>query len=212
MTERLKSLPLNWNHELKALSHRDCSLTKLDHPFYDRPAIEVAADLIGKIVVRRVRRKEFLARIVETEAYVGAHDLACHASKGRTSRTEVMFGPAGRAYVYLIYGMYDMFNIVAGAIDDPQAVLIRAAEPLNGWSADLSGPGKFTRGLKMTRADNGVDLTGNRLYLIDDQYRPRIVTTPRIGIDYAGDWKHEHLRFLDPDSRAVSNKKGLSTR
>eukprot|EP00456_Euglypha_rotunda_P000717 TRINITY_DN1011_c0_g1_i8.p1 TRINITY_DN1011_c0_g1~~TRINITY_DN1011_c0_g1_i8.p1 ORF type:complete len:173 (+),score=27.28 TRINITY_DN1011_c0_g1_i8:154-672(+) len=167
--------------------------------------------MIGKVIVRRIRKKEFRARIVETEAYVGSHDLACHASKGRTNRTEIMFGPAGRAYVYLIYGMYDMFNIVAGQVDDPQAVLIRAAEPLDGWLADLSGPGKLTRGLQITRKDNGVALTSDRLHLLDDPTdRPQIIATPRIGIDYAGEWKHELLRFLDPASRSLSNRKGLS--
>src|SRR5207302_8997421 len=136
----------------------------LDHSFFVKPAFELAQDLIGKIVVRRVQRKEFRARIVETEAYVGPHDLACHASKGRTNRTEVMFGPAGRAYVYLIYGMYDMFNIVAGEIDDPQAALIRGAVPLDDWQADLSGPGKLARALHIRRAHTGLDLTGDALH------------------------------------------------
>lgn len=184
-------------------------MIRLELPFYAQPALTLAQDLIGKILVRRIRRKVFQARIVETEAYVGSHDLACHASKGRTNRTEVMFGPPGRAYVYLIYGMYDMFNIVAGDIDDPQAVLIRAAEPLNGWSIDLSGPGKFARGLQITRADNGVELTTDRLHLLDDPAdRPQIVATPRIGIDYSGDWKHELLRFVDPASKALSRPAG----
>lgn len=191
---------------------RSCSLIQLEQSFYVQPALTLAQALIGKIIVRRVRRKVFHARIVETEAYIGAHDLACHAAKGRTNRTEVMFGQAGRAYVYLIYGMYDMFNIVAADIDDPQAVLIRAAEPLNGWSADLSGPGKLTRALKITRTDNGVILTSDRLHLLDDPAdRPRIVATPRIGIDYAGEWKHELLRFVDPASKSLSSKIGIST-
>jgi DNA-3-methyladenine glycosylase len=185
-------------------------LRKLDYSFFAKPAVELAHDLIGKIVVRRVRRKEFLARIVETEAYVGSHDLACHAAKGRTNRTEVMFGPAGRAYVYLIYGMYDMFNIVASEVEDPQAVLIRAAEPLDGWSADLSGPGKLTRALQITRAENGIDLTSDRLHIADAPMDvQRILVTPRIGIDYAAEWKHELLRFVDPASKALSSKFGL---
>jgi len=145
------------------------------------------------------------SRIVETEAYVGEHDLACHAAKGRTARTEVMFGPPGFAYVYLIYGMHDMFNIVASTVDDAQAVLIRAAEPLDGLSLDLSGPGKLTRALRITRADNGTDLTGQDLFLVDDNVpAPRLIRTPRIGVDYAAQWKDAPLRFIDADSRAVS--------
>lgn len=180
-------------------------MTRLELAFYSRPAVELARDLIGKIIVRKDRRRVFRARIVETEAYIGAHDLACHASKGRTNRTEAMFGPAGRAYIYLIYGMHEMFNIVAGQVDDPQAVLIRAAEPLDGWDADLSGPGKLTRGFGITRADYGLDLTGDRFHLMNDPAkRPSVIVTPRIGIDYAGEWKDKLLRFIDPDSRAVS--------
>src|ERR1051326_4916095 len=114
-------------------------LKKLGHRFFRREAIEVAQKLIGKILVRRRDGKEYRARIVETEAYVGAHDLACHASKGRTRRTEVMFGPGGYAYVYFIYGMYDMLNFGPVSGDDPEAVLIRGALPLDGWQADLSG-------------------------------------------------------------------------
>ena len=171
---------------------------KLRHAFFNRPAIELARDLIGTILVRHVRGKQFRGRIVETEAYVGPHDLACHASKGRTRRTEVMFGPAGRAYVYLIYGMYDMFNIVAAGVDDPQAVLIRGAVPLDGWEADLSGPGKLARELKITRAQNGLDLTGEALFLVGDRAsRCKVATTKRIGIDYAGEWKHALLRFVE---------------
>jgi len=171
---------------------------KLKSSFYERPAIELARDLIGTVLVRRFRGRDFRARIVETEAYVGPHDLACHVSKGRTRRTEVMFGPAGRAYVYLIYGMYDMLNIVASHVDDPQAVLIRGAIPLDGWSVDLSGPGKLARGMKITRALNGLDLTGQKLFLVRDPFpAPQITVTKRIGIDYAGSWKDELLRFVD---------------
>ncbi len=155
-------------------------MIKLERPFFAIPAIDLAQALIGNILVRQVRRKVLRARIVETEAYVGAHDLACHASKGRTNRTEVMFGEAGRAYVYLIYGMYDMLNIVAGQIDDPQAVLIRAAEPLDGWAVDLAGPGKLARGMQITCADNGIMMTGDRLHLLDDPTdRPLVIAMPR---------------------------------
>jgi DNA-3-methyladenine glycosylase len=179
---------------------------KLQRDFYARPAEVVARALIGTILVRRVRGRQRRGRIVETEAYVGPHDLACHASKGRTRRTEVMFGPAGHAYVYFIYGMYDMLNIVTGDVGDAQAVLIRAAEPLDNWDANLSGPGRLTRAFGITLRDNCVDLTADRMFLLADpsRSRPRVHRTKRIGVDYAGDWKHEPLRFIDEDSPAVS--------
>jgi DNA-3-methyladenine glycosylase len=183
-------------------------LNKLPHSFFNRPAVDIARDLIGKILVRRIRGKEYRARIVETEAYVGEHDLACHASKGRTDRTDVMFGPAGRAYVYFIYGMYDMLNIVTSAEGDAQAVLVRAAEPLDGWETNLSGPGKLAREMRITRVLNRADLTGDKLYLLDNPAdKPEVVATKRIGVDYAKEWKEAPLRFIDPSSAAVSGRK-----
>lgn len=180
-------------------------MRKLVRSFYERPAIEVARELIGKILVRRVGEKTYRARIVETEAYVGTHDLACHAAKGRTRRTEVMFGRGGHAYVYFIYGMYDMFNIVASMKGDAQAVLVRAGEPMDGWEADLSGPGKLARGMGITRSLNGMDLTGDELFLLQDAGpAPRVVTGPRVGVDYAGKWVAAPLRFADAGSAAVS--------
>src|SRR3954454_24204485 len=124
-------------------------MAKLRRSFFSRPAIDLAPALIGKILVRRWRGTELRARIVETEAYVGEHDLACHAAKGRTGRTEGMYGEAGHAYVYFIYGMYDMLNIVCAEKGNAQALLIRAAEPLDGWEADLSGPGKLCREMRI---------------------------------------------------------------
>jgi DNA-3-methyladenine glycosylase len=118
-----------------------------------------------------------------------------------------MFGPGGHAYVYLIYGMHDMFNIVASIEGDAQAVLIRAAEALDGWQADLSGPGKLTRGLGITRADNGLDLTGEQLFLLHDPgCRPKLARSKRVGVDYAKEWKDALYRFLDADSPAISRK------
>ncbi|MGO9688193.1 MAG: DNA-3-methyladenine glycosylase [Syntrophobacteraceae bacterium] len=178
---------------------------KISNSFYKRDAETLASALIGTTLVHRRRGRAYRARIVEAEAYIGPHDLASHSSKGRTKRTEVIFGPAGRAYVYLIYGMYEMFNIVAGETGSGQAVLIRAAEPLDDWDADLSGPGKLTRALGITRSMNGWDLTGNRLYLVQDpQYQPRIRRAKRIGVEYAGGWKHKMLRFFDDRSAAVT--------
>ena len=185
------------------------ALKKLTRCFYERPAIEVAPELIGKILVRRYRGHEYRARIVETEAYVGAHDLACHASKGRTTRTEVMFGRGGHAYVYLIYGMHDMFNVVTSVEGDAQAVLVRAAEPLDGWNANLTGPGNLARLLHITRADNGADLTGKELFILDNPSdQPKLIRTRRVGVDYARDWKDAPLRFFDRNSPAVSKPRG----
>jgi DNA-3-methyladenine glycosylase len=180
-------------------------MKKLSRLFYCRDAETLARDLIGAVLVHRRQGRQYRARIVETEAYVGPHDLASHSSKGRTKRTEVMFGPAGHAYVYLIYGMYEMFNIVAGKTGSGQAVLLRAAEPLGGWQADLSGPGRLTRGMGITRSHQGMDLTGDRLYILrGPKAVPRIRKTRRIGVDYAGAWKNRLLRFYDVDSRAVT--------
>ena len=180
---------------------------KLGLAFYQQPGDELARALIGKVLVHRVEGKELRGRIVETEAYMGPADLASHSSKGRTKRTEVMFGRAGHAYVYFIYGMYEMFNIVAGKTGQAHAVLVRAAEALDGWDVDLSGPGKLATRFGILRSDNGVDLTGQKLFVTDRGDRPEIGVSPRIGIDYAGDWVDKPLRFFDLASAAVSGRK-----
>jgi DNA-3-methyladenine glycosylase len=178
-------------------------VTKLGRSFFQRPADEVAHALIGKILVRRLHGKRFRARLVETEAYLGPVDLASHASKGRTLRTEVLFGAPGRAYVYLIYGLHEMLNVVAGAAGQGQAVLIRAADPLGDWKADLSGPGRLTRALQITRLQNGLDLTGTQLYFLDNPgHQPAVQSAKRIGIDYALQWKDAPLRFIDANRPA----------
>ncbi len=182
-------------------------MRKLGRAFFRRDAEWLARDLIGTVLVHRWKGREDRARIVETEAYVGPQDLACHTSRGRTKRTEVMFGPAGHAYVYLIYGMYDMFNIVAGRTGSGQAVLLRAAEPLDGWDADLSGPGKLTRAFGIGRAINGLDLTGDRLYILADPAAcPKVRRTKRVGVEYAGPWKDRLLRFYDDRSAEVTHR------
>lgn len=178
----------------------------LGHAFYRQDAVTVARALIGSILVRQFRGRTLRARIVETEAYVGAHDLACHAAKGRTKRTETMFLSGGRAYVYFIYGMYDMLNVVTGGEDDPQAVLIRAGEPLDGWKADLSGPGKLTRAMHITRGQNGADLTEQPMHFLATAAPAQIGISARIGVDYAKEWKDAQLRFFDMESNAVSRR------
>jgi DNA-3-methyladenine glycosylase len=181
------------------------AVRKLGRAFFARDAVTVARELVGKTIVRRHRGREYAARLVETEAYLGPHDLAAHSSKGRTKRTEVMFGPPGHAYVYLIYGMYQMLNIVVGREGDAQAILLRAAEPLNGWEENLTGPGRLARALRVTPADNGMDQTGEKLFLLDtNDPPPRLVVTKRVNVDYAGEWKDEPLRFYDAESKSVS--------
>lgn len=179
----------------------------LPRAFYTRPAEVVARELLGAILVRALpdgsaRR----ARIVETEAYVGTHDLACHASRGRTARTEVMFGPGGHAYVYFVYGMHHMLNVVTGPAGEAAAVLIRAAEPLEGLALAMNGPGRLARALAVTRADDGLDLSGPALYITVGRPPARVVTTTRVGVDYADVWRDAPLRFYDADSRHVSRR------
>jgi len=177
--------------------------------FYQRDAETVAREIIGCVLVREFRGKLLQARIVETEAYVGPHDLACHAAKGRTGRTETMFLPGGHAYVYFIYGMYDMLNIVTGKAEEPQAVLVRAAEGLDGFEADMSGPGKLARALHITRELDGADLYQPRLHVMPRAVGdvPELGVSARIGVDYAKDWRDVELRFFDKGSGAVSRKR-----
>jgi DNA-3-methyladenine glycosylase len=175
----------------------------LNLSFFDRPADQLAAALIGTVMVRRFADERILrARIVETEAYLGPRDLASHSSKGRTIRTDVMFGPPGRAYVYFIYGMYQMFNIVAGPEGSAHAVLLRGAEPLDGWDADLTGPGKLARAFHIIADDNRMILTGSSdiWFMADPSHQPRIVRTKRIGVDYSKHWQHRLLRYIDARS------------
>jgi DNA-3-methyladenine glycosylase len=179
---------------------------RLGRSFFKKPADELARDVLGTIMVRRVGGTLRRARIVEAEAYLGPKDLASHASKGRTNRTQVLYGRPGRAYVYFIYGLHYMFNIVTGQTGGGQAVLIRAAEPLNGWQADLTGPARLAMHFGITLVDNGLDLTSDEIFLIQEaDYRPRIIRTKRIGVDYAKHWKNRHLRFIDA-SNPVATK------
>jgi DNA-3-methyladenine glycosylase len=181
---------------------------KLQRGFFGKGASELAEALVGTIMVRRVGPSLRRARIVETEAYLGPKDLASHSSKGRTARTDVMFGPAGHAYVYFVYGMHWMFNVVAGTAGEAHAVLVRAAEPLDGWDADLTGPAKLARAFDITATENRLDLTGNDIYfLADPEYQPRIIRSKRVGVDYAKHWKHRLLRFIDAASPIAARLK-----
>jgi len=180
---------------------------KLARSFYARETLLVARDLLGMHLIHSGPDGEQVGRIVETEAYKGPHDLAAHSAKGRrTQRTEVMFGPAGHAYVYLIYGFWNCLNIVTAAAGTPQAVLLRGLEPVQGITDTTHGPGLLCRAMHVDRTLNGADLLGDTLWLEKPtKYRaPRVARAPRIGVDYAGDWAHKPWRFFDKDSPYVS--------
>lgn len=179
----------------------------LRRAFYDRNAEVVAPELLGKLLVRRLDGETRIGRIVETEAYLGPSDLAAHSSKGRTPRTEVMFGPPGHAYVYLIYGMHHCVNVVTGPGNHASAVLIRALEPVANLTAPANGPGRLCRALEIDRRLNGHDLTKGELRVMEeeDDHAPiSIISRPRIGVDYAGEWALKPLRFYIAGNRSIS--------
>ena len=148
---------------------------KLDYDFYHRPCLEVAHDLVGKVLVCGERR----LRISETEAYCGENDTACHAHKGRTKRTEVLYAKAGTIYVYLCYGVHWLLNIVTGEAEQPEAVLIRAC-------VDADGPGRLTKKLGITGELNRHSACDDpKLWIEDDGFSCQVVTDKRVGIGYA---------------------------
>ena len=191
----------------------------LPRDFYSRDTILVAKELLGKVLVRETPAGRMSARIVETEAYCGPHDKACHASRGRTERNGVMFGEPGHAYVYFIYGMYYCLNLVTERDGYPAAVLIRAGEPLEGveamWSLRkkakkieglTSGPGRLCMALDIDRSLNGADVCKKGpLYLEEGDGRAfDIVSCKRIGVDYAGEYKDKPWRYYIKGSPFVS--------
>jgi DNA-3-methyladenine glycosylase len=158
--------------------------------FFKRDALTVAPELLGKYLVRKYENGEIERfRIVEVEAYRGREDLACHASKGRTKRTEVMYNTGGKLYMYLIYGMYWMLNIVTGKKNEPQAILIRGVE-------GAIGPGRLTKRLVLDKSFYGEAIPSSRIWIEDHGEHPAYTTTPRIGIDYAKKWKDKPWRYI----------------
>jgi len=165
----------------------------VDRDFFERPTLEVAHDLLGKYLLRRIDGETDARMICEVEAYDGFEDRASHAHRGATKRNQVMFGPAGVWYVYLCYGVHDMLNIVTGAAGYPAAILLRGV-------ADVSGPGRLTRALGVNRDLNGREaIPASGLWIEDRGFAPpptRIRRTPRIGVDYAGEWAKADYRFI----------------
>ena len=202
-------------------------MARLSREFYSGDTLEIARALLGKYLVRVLDGEALVCRITETEAYIGRCDKACHAYEYRkTPRTAILFGEPGRAYIYFIYGMYHCLNFVTEPVGEPAAVLIRGLEPLSGTETIrrlrfgpgtgpltayqrrnfMNGPGKLCKGLSLTAAENGLDLTGDTLFVCDAPsdvglpcpapVRETVRTSPRIGVDYAGEARDFPWRFF----------------
>jgi DNA-3-methyladenine glycosylase len=195
----------------------------LQEAFYQQNTITVARRLLGKILIHESKEGATAGRIVETEAYLGPEDQAAHSSGGRrTARNEIMYGQKGYAYVYFIYGLYYCFNITAGNIPEkPEAVLVRALEPIAGQEIMVkrrgqkinctnltNGPSKLCMAMAISKAQNKTNLTAPPLYIEDAPLinKEEIIETTRIGVDYSGDWKNKPWRFYINQSKFVSIK------
>jgi DNA-3-methyladenine glycosylase len=184
------------------------AMQKLPRAFYDRDTIIVAKELLGKFLVHHSRGVKRVGKIVEVEAYLGPHDLAAHSAKGRTKRTEIMFGPPGHAYVYLIYGMYHCMNVVTEREGHASAVLLRAIEPVKNIEGRTCGPGLLCRAMEIDRQLNAQDLLSENFYIVAPAKAETfsIVKSPRIGVDYAKHWAKRHLRFYIKGNPFVSRR------
>lgn len=189
-----------------------------ERAWFDRSAADVAPDMLGRILVHDTAEGRTAGRIVEVEAYLGPQDLAAHSSHGRTPRNAVMFGPPGHLYVYFVYGIHHCMNVVCGPDRKPEAVLIRAVVVTDGLAlararrGDVpelrlaSGPGNAARAFGVDRSLNGADLLRGPVRLLAGGPPARVVSRPRIGVDYAGDWAARPLRFLVADDPHVSRR------
>ncbi|MFL0269498.1 DNA-3-methyladenine glycosylase [Candidatus Clostridium radicumherbarum] len=204
-------------------------MKKLNRDFYMRDSVTVAKDLLGKYLVNKAEGEEIIGKIVEVEAYMGPKDKAAHSyNNRRTERNEVMYGLGGFSYVYFIYGMYHCMNVVVEEIGKPQAILIRALEPISNMDAMAinrynkskeelnksevkgltNGPGKLCRALKIDRMDNAKNLCGDELYIMSDENKAsfEMVSTTRINIDYAEEAAFYPWRFYIKNNPYVSKK------
>lgn len=179
---------------------------RLPRAFYDRDTATVARELLGMYLVHVADDAERVGRIVETEAYLGPHDLASHSAKGLTPRTRVMFGPPGHAYVYLIYGMHHCLNVVTEREGHGSAVLLRALEPVSNVSLRTCGPGLLCKAMGVEMGLNGQDLLSDELFIAEPAGKRRfaIVARPRVGVPYAGHWARRRLRFYIKGNAFVS--------
>lgn len=190
-------------------------LASFSREFYLRPTAEVARDLLGRyLLLGAAGSPTRIARIVETEAYLGEEDKACHSSRGRTARTAPMYEEAGHAYVYFVYGMYWCLNVVTEPVGSACAVLLRAAEPVEGLEGSADGPGKLCRAF-------GIDARWNRADLVNGGLRitqgvpvadEDVGVSPRIGVAYADDWADRLLRFFVASSSHVSTRRSAKPR
>jgi DNA-3-methyladenine glycosylase len=209
-------------------SRRQIEMKTLGREFYNRDSLIVAKELLGKVLVHEIVGQKVSAKIVESEAYMGIEDKAAHSYGGkRTPRVEVMYGGPGFSYVFIIYGMYYCFNIVTREEGNPQAVLIRAVEPIGGFDLMAqnrfkktynqltksqikgltNGPGKLCRAFLIDKSLNGEDLCGSKLYVEEGETEKfSIVSAKRVGIDYAGEAKDYLWRFYIEDNKYVSVK------
>jgi len=193
---------------------------KLSRSFYERDAITVARELLGKLLIHESKEGRASGLIVETEAYMGIEDRASHSYGGRkTKRTAVLYGKPGTAYIYLVYGIHCLLNVVTGPEGVPMAVLIRALEPREGIELMrvrrgieevrelCKGPGSLTKAMGIRMELNGIDMTGDILFIEDIEYYPQeIIQTTRIGVDYAGKDALKQWRFYIKGNKFVSRK------
>jgi len=187
---------------------QSAAVQKLPRSFYDRDTILVARELLGKLLVHQSGDVQHVGKIVEVEAYLGEHDLAAHSSKGRTARTEIMFGPPGHAYVYFIYGMHYCMNVVTERDGHAAAVLLRALEPVSNLEGRTCGPGLLCKAMKIDRRLNGHDLLSDELFIATPESVEKMVILkrPRIGVDYAKHWAKRLLRFYIKGNSFVSRR------
>ena len=173
-------------------------MRKLPRSFYNRSTIVVARELLGKSLVHVEHGVMRMGKIVETEAYLGVHDLAAHSAKGLTDRTKVMFGPPGYAYIYLIYGIHHCMNVVTEPEGNACAVLLRAVEPVMNVCGRSQGPGLLCRAMHIDGRLNAHDLLSDDFYIAEPtKAKPfEIVKRARVGVEYAGHWAKRHLRFF----------------